>query len=132
MVRILADGDSHLLETTDGRRIGWIRDRAIGFTGFESRDDALQWAIEGWSSLQSALERSYSGWPRRSVSAEDTRIDGDTITDGATAIARLVNHDDASFAIEFELPTYATDGVAISAASQVGTTMLKYSAPEPA
>ena len=123
MVRILANGDAHFLETIDGRRIGWISDRSIGFSGFASHEDAIAWAIEGWSTLQSVLERTYTGWPRKELAAADARVEDGVITDGATSIARLVasrDADQSGYAIEFDLPTYATEGVAVAAANRLG------------
>jgi hypothetical protein len=126
MVRFLADGEQrHRLEDADGNQIGWIRRRAVGFRGFQSEGDATAAAVDGWRALASVLRREYAGWPRFEPVLESLHLvhDGahEWISDGRTPVARLLRPtadgpSDAPFAIEFVLPSYATEGVAIAAA----------------
>lgn len=125
MVRALADGeDRHRLEDADGRDIGWIVRRAIGFRGFATQEDAIDAALASWRALEAALNREYAGRPKRDVSRERIRVvhDGasEWVSDGQLPLARLQRpHEDtaeASFAIELQLPSYATEGVTVAAA----------------
>jgi hypothetical protein len=126
MVRILADGEQrHRLEDADGNHIGWIRRRAVGFRAFASESSAVAAAVVAWRALESVLRREYAGWPRFEPALDELRLvhDGahEWISDGRTPLARLVRPpadamSDASFAIEFVLPSYATEGVVIAAA----------------
>jgi hypothetical protein len=129
MVRVLADGEQrHRLEDADGNHIGWIRRRAVGFRGFQSERDATAAAVDAWRALESVLRREYTGWPRFEPVLEALRLvhDGahEWISDGRTPLARLLRPtadapSDAPFAIEFVLPSYASEGVAIAAAQVV-------------
>ena len=129
MVKILADGEQrHRLEDADGNRIGWIRRRAIGFGGFQSERDAMAAAVDAWRGLESVLRRAYTGWPRFKPALDALRLvhDGahEWISDGRTPLARLIRPPadaaaDASLAIEFVLPSYASEGVAIAAAQVI-------------
>ena len=136
MVRALADGDNrHRLENADGRDIGWIAQRTIGFRGFPTERDAVSAAVDSWHALEGALNREYAGRPRTQIAADRVRVvrdgSGECVSDGTTVLARLRRlPDDApsgssvatdassgsSLAIELQLPTYATEGVAIAAA----------------
>jgi hypothetical protein len=125
MVRFLADGElRHRLEDADGNHIGWIRRRAVGFRGFQSERDAIDAAVDAWRALESVLRREYTGWPRFEPVLEALHLvhDGahEWISDGRTPLARLARPTDSgpdtSFAIEFVLPSYASEGVAIAAA----------------
>jgi hypothetical protein len=129
MIRVLADGEQrHRLEDAEGRLIGWIRRRAIGFRGFASERDAITAAVDGWRALESVLRREYAGWPRFAPALDELHLVHDGahqwISDGRTPLARLVRPpadaaSDQSFAIEFVLPSYASEGVAIAAAHAV-------------
>ena len=130
MVRALADGeDRHRLEDASGRDIGWIVRRAVGFRGFATEAAAMRAAAESWRALEASLNREYGGRPKRDVRADRLRIvrEGSTewISDGELSIARLQRPPDdhhprsPTFAIELELPSYATEGVTIAAAQVV-------------
>ena len=133
MVRALADGeDRHRLEDANGRDIGWIVRRAIGFRGFATEEAAMQAALDSWRALEASLNREYAGRPRRDVRADRLRIvqdgTGDWVSDGQIPIARLQRPLDdhsrmAMFAIELQLPSYATEGVTIAAAQVVARTI---------
>ena len=125
MVRALADGEErHRLEDAEGRDIGWIVRRAIGFRGFPNEEVAMRAAFASWQALEAALNREYAGRPKRDVSADRMRIvhDGSSewVSDGQLPLARLQRPLDdgpeSSFAIELQLPSYATEGVTIAAA----------------
>jgi hypothetical protein len=126
MVRFLADGEQrHRLEDADGNHIGWVRRRAVGFRGFRSENDAIAAAVDAWRALESVLRREYTGWPRFEPVLEALHLvhDGahEWISDGRTPLARLLRPTAdaplaAPFGIEFVLPSYATEGVAIAAA----------------
>lgn len=129
MIRVLADGEQrHRLEDADGRLLGWIRRRAVGLRGFASERDAMTAAVDGWRALETALRREYAGWPRFEPALTRLRLVHDGahkwISDGRTPLARIVRPpadrgSDASYAIEFVLPSYASEGVAIAAAQVV-------------
>ena len=129
MIRVLTDGEQrHRLEDAEGRLIGWIRRRTVGFRGFTSEHDAMSAAVVGWRALESVLRREYSGWPRFDPVLDELRLvhDGahEWISDGRIPLVRLVRPPadagpGAPLAIEFVLPSYATEGVAIAAAQAV-------------
>jgi hypothetical protein len=129
MIRVLADGEQrHRIEDAEGRLIGWIRRRAVGFRAFPSEGHAMTAAVAGWRALESVLRREYAGWPRFEPATDELRLvhDGahEWISDGRTPLVRLIRPaadvgPDGSFAIEFVLPSYATEGVVIAAAQVV-------------
>jgi hypothetical protein len=124
MIRILADGENrHRVESEDGRHLGWIRRRVIGLRGFASESDAIQAATRAWHALEAILRREYPGWPRFEPSFDRLRLvhDGayEWISDGKTPIARLHRPGeakDSSYGVEFVLPSFSSEGVAIAAA----------------
>jgi hypothetical protein len=126
MVRIFADGDRrHRLEDLAGRHIGWVRHRVIGFHGFLSEGRAMSAAADAWRALERALRREYAGRPPSDVDTDELRLvtDGvaEWIADDRLTLARLrrpsvTDTQHGNFSIEFELPSYATDGVVIAAA----------------
>jgi hypothetical protein len=125
MLRILSDGDSkHRLENSEGTRIGWISGRTIGFRGFATEHVARDAAIAAWRGLDAALRQQYPGWPRYEPALDQLRVTHDGayewFYDGTAPIARLLRPQrrayDSSFGIELVLPSYASEGVAITAA----------------
>ena len=139
MVRALADGENrHRLEDADGRDIGWIVQRAIGFRGFGSEEGAMRATVDSWRALEAALQREYAGRPRREIVPEQLRLvhdgTGEWISDGRIPLARLLRlPDDSSgggaFGIELQLPTYASEGVTIAAAQVVARALRDHLAP---
>jgi hypothetical protein len=137
MLRFFADGElRHRLEDAAGRHVGWIRRHTIGFLGFASEHDAIAAAVDAWRGLESVLRRHYSGWPRFELELDELRLvhDGahEWISDGRVPLARLIRPraDEASggaFAIEFVLPSYATEGVAIAAAQMMARALDEHS-----
>jgi len=137
MFKIFADGDDDRLRLEDsaGRRVGWIRGHTIGFDGLASEKAALRAAVEAWPSLETTLHREFPGrvkWAINRANIDLTRDGGsEWIADGSRPLARLLrpltgrNADD-SFALEFFVPSYATQHVTIAAAQAVGEVLSKY------
>ncbi|AHG92556.1 hypothetical protein J421_5021 (plasmid) [Gemmatirosa kalamazoonensis] len=129
MLNVLAQGDElHRLERLDGTVVGWIRDRTIGLHGSGDEHRAMTVAAAAWRALDTALRRQYPGWPRYEPVVDRLRIlhDGrhEWIADDTRKLARLLRVDDAppgmeSFAVEFDLPSYATLGTLVSAAQSM-------------
>ena len=132
MLRILSDGDDrYRLENEADMQIGWIAGRAIGFRGFLTEEEAKEGAIAAWRGLDLVLRRQYPGWPSYTPALDELRLvhDGayEWIADGTSPIARLIRPSrrayDLSFGIELVLPSYASEGVAITAAHAVGAAL---------
>ena len=135
MLKILSDGDSkHRLENGDGVNVGWINGRAIGFRGFATEDIARDAAIAAWRALDASLRQHFAGWPRYepAFTHVHTVHDGayEWFFDGKKAIARLLRPQrrayDQSYGIELVLPSYASEGVAITTAHRVATATTPY------
>jgi hypothetical protein len=130
MLHVLADGDDrYRLEDADGSAVGWIRGRVIGLRGLPDERGTLSAAASAWRALDAVLRRTFAGWPRYAPAFDRLRLvhDGvdEWISDGDSAIARLVRTERtssgaASLALEFELPSYAHAGLAITAAQAMG------------
>jgi hypothetical protein len=125
MVRFLADGENgHRLERADGVHIGSIRGRAIRLLGLRSEEEAIEASVVIWRALDAALERQFPGWPRHDPLADEIRLahDGayEWITDGERPLARLLPPRSASsganFALEFVMPSFASEGAMIAVA----------------
>jgi hypothetical protein len=132
MLRVLSDGDDrYRLENDDDVQIGWINGRAIGFRGFATEDDAKEGAVAAWRALDLVLRRQYPGWPSYSPALDELELvhDGayEWFADGTSPIARLIRPQrrayDLTFGIELVLPSYASEGVAITAAHAVGAAL---------
>jgi hypothetical protein len=124
MLKVLSEGDGrYRLEDSGGASIGWIRGSAIGFRGFVTEIDARDAAVAAWRSLSASLRGEYPGWPHHEPAFEQMRTirDGayEWFSDGTVPIARLLRPHgrayDSSYGIELVLPSYATEGVAITA-----------------
>jgi hypothetical protein len=135
MFNILSNGDSkHRIEDAAGAQVGWIHGDVIGFRGFVTEDDARDAAVAARKALDAALERQYSGWPRRELSVDRmaTVHDGtcEWFSDGTAPIARLLRPQrrayDTSYGIELVLPSYAGEGVAITVAHRVASAIAPY------
>jgi len=129
MVAVFAHGDNAFrLVNAAGRDVGWIRPRTIGFGGFDSEHGARAAALDGAHALASCLKREFgvahlelSERPRARIVRDGTN---EWVVDGRIRVARLLRiakarSRDEAFAIEFLLPPYATDAVAINAAQIV-------------
>ena len=128
MVAILAHGENALrLVNGAGQDVGWVRSRAIGFGGFRTNEAACAAAVDGARVLASCLKREFGVAHLEVTDRPGVSVvrDGATewIVDGRTRLARLLRDIGAGheleFAVEFLLPPYATEGVAISAAQIV-------------
>jgi hypothetical protein len=129
MLNVLAQGDElHRLERFDGTPVGWIRDRTIGLHGAGDEQRAIAVTIAAWRALDAALRREYPGWPRYDPDVDQLRVVHDGrhawIADATRKLARLLRVDDARpgaerFAVEFDLPSYATLGTLVTAAQSM-------------
>jgi hypothetical protein len=138
MLRVLSDGDDrYRLENEDDVQIGWIHGRAIGFRGFATEAEAKDGAVAAWRALDLVLRRQYPGWPSYTPSLDEVQLvhDGayEWFADGTAPIARLIRPQrrayDLTYGIELVLPSYASEGVAITAAHAVGAALLPAAAP---
>jgi len=125
MLKVLSEGDRrYRLEDSTNATVGWIRGTVIGFRGFVTEADARDAAIAAWRALGTSLRSEYPGWPRYEPAVQQVRTihDGayEWFSDGMMPIARLLRPQgrayDTSFGIELVLPSYSTEGVAITAA----------------
>ena len=132
MLKIIADGsDSHRIEDESGRALGWIDSFGVGFRGFDSEAEAIAATPDAWQALEVMLRREYAGWRRTSPVAERLRLvragDVEWIGDGHALFARLHRPKDdgslTSFALEFALPSFVTEGTSIAAAHAVATAL---------
>jgi len=138
MLRVLSDGDDrYRLENEDDVQIGWINGRAIGFRGFLTEADAKSGAVAAWQALDLVLRRQYPGWPSYTPAFDQVHLmhDGayEWFADGTSPIARLIRPQrrayDLTYGIELVLPSYASEGVAITAAHAVGAALASATTP---
>ena len=138
MITVLAgDYGQHRLEDATGRHVGWVRERAIGFRGMRSVDEVMATTGIAWPRLEAALRSHYFGRPPQEPVRDQLRIahDGayEWVTDGRRPLARLHRPaselGDGEFAIEFVLPSYATEGVAVAVAQAVGLAIRPHLSP---
>lgn len=141
MLRILSDGDDrYRLENDSNLHVGWIHGRAIGFRGFATEAEAMAGAVTASRALNLVLRRQYPGWPDYRPSFDALRLvhDGayEWFADGTSPIARLIRPQrrawDLTYGIEFVLPSYASEGVAIAAAHAVGGALARSGPDTPA
>lgn len=138
MLRIVSDGENrHRLEDASGTAIGWIRGRTIGFRGFAREDLARDAAIAASQAMQRALRSQYPGWLWYEAAVDKLRLvhDGayEWFYDGTAAIARLLRphsraYDD-TLGIELVLPSYASEGVAMTVAQSLARAVDPYRQP---
>lgn len=126
MVTVIADGtNGHRIEDAGGALLGVIRGKTIRLAGFASEAAALDATLPLWRALDAMLGRAYPGWPRYEPEALPLRFvhDGahEWTSDGTRPLARVVRPAatavEGTLSLEFVLPSYATDGVLITAAS---------------
>jgi hypothetical protein len=134
MFKVFIDGSDDRLRLEDlaGRKVGWIHGNTFGFAGLPSETVAIDAAVEGWLSLEKALQLGYPGRTPRSVDKSNVRLvyDGayEWIADGIRPLARLLRpfttrNPEESFALEFLVPYHATQHVTIAAAQAVLETL---------
>jgi hypothetical protein len=135
MITFHSDGETrYRLERADGRDIGWIRGLAIGFDGIRTEAQALGAVRCAVPVFDAALRRHYFGWPMRVLNDAELRLvhDGayEWVSMGVRPLARLhrpqAKRGHGDFAIEFVLPSYASEGVAISVAQTLGAAIQAY------
>ena len=130
MFKVFIDGndDRLRLEDLEGKNVGWIRDHTIGFGGLPSEKIALRAVPEAWMALETTLQRGYPGRAPRPVQKSNIDVvhDGayEWVADGFRPLARLMRphtgrNSEASYALEFLVPFYATQHVTIAAAQAV-------------
>jgi hypothetical protein len=130
MFKVFIDGndDRLRLEDPEGRNIGWIRGHTIGFGGLPSEQVALRAVPDAWMALETTLQRGYPGRAPRPVKKSNNNVvhDGayEWVADGFRPLARLMRphtgrNSEASYALEFLVPSYATQHVTIAAAQAV-------------
>jgi phage/plasmid primase-like uncharacterized protein len=137
MFKVFMDGneDRLRLEDQNGEKIGWIHGQAIGFAGVQSEKAATAAAVEGSLALQKNLERAYGSDPSRPSQNSTIRSMSDGayewIVAGFRPLARLLRphtqrHPEDSFALEFLVPSYATQHVTLAAAHSIWEVLSKY------
>jgi hypothetical protein len=130
MFKVSIDGndDRLRLEDLEGRNVGWIRGHTIGFGGLPSEEIALRAVPEAWMALEMTLKRGYPGHAPRPVKKSNIDIvhDGayEWVADGFRPLARLMRphtgrNSEEAYALEFMVPSYATQHVTIAAAQAV-------------
>jgi hypothetical protein len=129
MLAVIAHGDDAFrLVDRAGRDIGWVRPKAVGFSGFVSEHAARGAALDGARALVRCLKREFgvthlelNEKPRARTIRDG---DGEWIADGRVRVARLLRIENGGaagneIAIEYRLPPYANQAVAINAAQIV-------------
>lgn len=135
MIKILSQGDGkHRVENERDEMIGWISGLTIGFRGFATEGDAREAAVAARRCLDRMIQTHHNGWPSRALDASHVHTvhDGayEWFFDGTVAVARLLRPHgrayDASFGIELVLPSFASDGLAVSAANRLCSAVEPY------
>ena len=131
--KLVSLGDrKHRLEGPSGHLVGWIHGHAIGLSGLLDEQEALAWAPALRRALDDALARHYPGRYRAVNDFADLRLvhDGayEWIAAGNVPLARVYRSAsrsaDGYVALEFVLPSYASERAAIACAD-VLVTMLQ-------
>ena len=135
MMRVFAEGDDlYRLEDVRGVHIGTIRGRTISFRGFPTEIAARDAAVAAWLAMNEALRREYPSWPHHELALErlGTTHDGayEWFYDGTRAIARLIRPRagarELTYGIELVLPSYSSEGVAITASHGMSRAVASY------
>lgn len=119
----------HRLETPSGRRLGWIHGHVVGLSGLRDHREALAWAPALRHALDDTLARHYPDRYHPVSEFADLRLvhDGayEWIAAGDVPIARVSRPSSArterSLALEFVLPSYASERVTITSAEVLAT-----------
>jgi hypothetical protein len=137
MLRIILDGENRFtLENAAGAAVGWIHGRAIGFRGIFDESAAIRAAIDASGAMETTLAREYPGREVHDVRASRVTLVNDGayewIADGNRPIARILRPNvgafpEEDFSIELQLPTYATEHVAIACAHSVWKALEQHS-----
>lgn len=135
MIKILSEGDGkHRIENENDQRIGWISGQTIGFRGFATKDDAREASVAARRALDRAILAQHTGWPLHALTSErvQTVHDGayEWFYDGSAPVARLLRPQrrayDQSFGIELVLPSFANEGLAVTAAHALSRAVEPY------
>lgn len=137
MFKVFIDGNDDRLRLEDqlGQKIGWIHGHTIGFGGISSEEEALVAAAAASRALEKTLHRAYTGdtslvWPNHKI---ELMHDGayEWIVAGFRPLARLLRpqterNESDSFALEFLVPSYATQHVTIAVANAIWDALSRY------
>ena len=132
MLDVIADGENRFrLKDSRGRERGWIRGRAVRFTGVSSEAHAMQSARAAWHALERFLRLQFLRRPLHREALGELRLihDGayEWISDGQVPVARLVrpaaDGSSESYAIEFVVPASAGSDVTIGAARAIAAAL---------
>jgi hypothetical protein len=137
MLKVFSDGSDDRLRLEDhgGKSVGWIRGEAIGFVGLTSQEVAVRAVVRAWPSFEMTLQREYPGRAPRGLTKLNVRLLHDGayrwVADGYRPLARLLSpsvgrNSGESFAVEFFVPSYATQRVAIAVAEAVWEALAEY------
>jgi len=137
MFKVFIDGndDRLRLEDQQGEKIGWIHGNTVGFGGIDSEQDAMVAAAEAARAKESTLQRAYTGESVRPLLNSKVKLMNDGayewIVAGSRPLARLVRprtqrNSEESFALEFLVPSYATQHVTLAVAHSVWEVLSKY------
>lgn len=138
MVMIVASGDDgYRLEGEDGATVGSLRRGIIRLGRFEDEAALLEAAPVLWRALEGALRMHFAGWPRYAPAPGTLGLahDGayEWVSDGKVPLARLVRVDagtaGAHLALEYVLPSFASEGVAITVAQALARALESHLAP---
>ncbi|MDF1506369.1 hypothetical protein [Roseisolibacter sp. H3M3-2] len=139
MLRVLADGEErHRLEDARGREVGWVRGRVVTLGWFADERRALAATGAAWRALDATLRRAFAGWPRYAPALDRLHVvhDGvdEWLSDGHARLARVVRPRRGAapadaVALAFELPSYAHEGLAVTAAQAMAQAVHEPVAP---
>ena len=133
---VIADARGGFRLDRDGRQIGWVEGRSVGFRGFESAKDAHKaagaayGALRGWLARQNRMD--FVPVPRRAFLT--TRREGGItwLTLGGVPIGRLVEPherdplDEGGHGFELDLPPMLRPISAVSAAQVIDAALARH------
>ncbi|HKN68252.1 MAG TPA: hypothetical protein VJW73_18330 [Gemmatimonadaceae bacterium] len=126
-------GDGRFRLFRDDREIGWVENRAVGFVGFSSDEDAIAAATSAYDALSAwlARQRRQEATPRRGRRLRVRSEAGERqITLGDVAIGRLVSGpadlapESGSHGFELLLPPRV--GAALTAAHIIDQALVRH------
>jgi hypothetical protein len=142
MLKIFEDGENRFrLERDDGELVGWIRGQAICLQGYESESVAIRAALVARQALDNVVSNYLGGRRPKPPDPGAVRLVHDGAYEwvsegGLLPIARLLRpaadrRDARGFAIEFLLPSYIVDGIAVNAAQTMFGAVERALKPDP-
>lgn len=132
--KLVSLGDrKYRLETASGRSLGWVRGHAIGLLGPRDKNEALALAPRLRRALDDVLAREYPDRYRPPRDLHDLEVVHDGayqwIAAGHIPVARLArpsaNELAGDMAIEFVLPSYASERVTLAGAAVLADALLE-------